>query len=44
VPPDDILDAAAAAWSAWRCVSGKAEVMSGSDNGLSIADRGVIWF
>ncbi|MEX1310282.1 MAG: DUF429 domain-containing protein [Candidatus Sulfomarinibacteraceae bacterium] len=44
VPPDDVLDAAAAAWTAWRCAAGRGEALSGSDSELSLLDRGVIWF
>jgi hypothetical protein len=31
VPPDDLLDAAAAAWTAWRVATGKAEVLPVSE-------------
>ena len=44
VPPDDLLDAAAAAWTAWRVVRGKAEVLPESAMGCDINKRGVIWF
>jgi len=44
VPPDDLLDAAAAAWTAWRCVNGKGQALPGPDNDFSIKDRGLIWF
>lgn len=43
VPPDDLLDAAAAAWTAWRCAKGRGMVLSGSDSEFSIKDRGLIW-
>ena len=32
VPPDDVIDAAAAAWSAARIASGKAAVCSAAEN------------
>jgi predicted RNase H-like nuclease len=44
VPPDDLLDAAAAAWTAWRCASDQADVLSESDSEPSIGERGVIWY
>ena len=43
VPPDDLLDAAAAAWSAWRVVKGKANVLPDSAAGCTTSRRGVIW-
>lgn len=43
VPPDDLLDAAAAAWTAWRCATGRGEALSGSDSKPSLTERGVIW-
>ena len=43
VPPDDLLDAAAAAWSAWRVAKGKANVLPGSAAGCTASRRGVIW-
>jgi len=43
-PPDDLLDATAAAWTAWRCVNGKGKALSESNGELSIKDRGLIWF
>ena len=44
VPPDDILDAAAAAWTAWRISQRKAKVLPESDTGCDQAQRGVIWY
>jgi len=44
VPPDDLLDAAAAAWTAWRVVRGKGEVLPSSAAGCGTNRRGVIWF
>ena len=42
-PPDDLLDAAAAAWSAWRCVRGRGEALSGSESVTPLSERGVVW-
>jgi predicted RNase H-like nuclease len=42
-PPDDLLDAAAAAWTAWRCVRGRGEALPGSDSRPPLTDRGLIW-
>ena len=42
-PPDDLLDAAAAAWTAWRVVRGKAGVLPSSAAGCDPGRRGVIW-
>ncbi len=44
VPPDDLLDAAAAAWTAWRCATGRGDALSGSDEAPSLTDRGLIWY
>ena len=44
VPVDDILDAAAAAWSAWRCFKGRGAALSESDIRPPLTDRGPIWF
>ncbi len=44
VPPDDLLDAAAAAWSAWRVVRCQAKVLPESAAGCSQQKRGVIWY
>jgi len=44
IPPDDLLDASAAAWSAWRVAQGCAEVLPDSATGCSRAQRGVIWY
>lgn len=44
VPVDDILDAAAAAWSAWRCFKGRGAALSESDSRPPLTDRGPIWF
>ena len=41
-PVDDLLDAAAAAWTAWRCVRGTGEALSGSDSVTPLSERGVI--
>ena len=43
VPPDDLLDAAAAAWTAWRVHWGKAEVLPPSKKGRPRNTRQVIW-
>ena len=44
VPPDDLLDAAAAAWTARRIATGDANVLPGSAAGCSATRRGVIWY
>lgn len=44
VPPDDLLDAAAAAWTAWRCTSSRGEALSGPDSEPALSQRGVIWY
>jgi len=44
IPPDDILDAAATAWTAWRCARGRANSLPNGTSRVSIADRGLIWF
>ncbi len=43
-PPDDLLDAAAAAWSAWRVVRCQTKVLPESAAGCSQQKRGVIWY
>jgi len=43
-PPDDILDAEAAAWAAWRVDTGKAKVLPSSAVGCDTSRREVIWF
>jgi predicted RNase H-like nuclease len=43
-PPDDLLDAAAAAWSAWRCERGRGEALPESDSESTLSSRGLIWF
>jgi predicted RNase H-like nuclease len=40
--PDDLLDAAAAAWSAWRVHTGRAEIVPASAGGAALDRRGVI--
>ena len=44
IPPDDLLDAAAAAWTAWRCATGRGEALSEPDSAPPLTERGVIWF
>ena len=44
VPPDDLLDASAAAWTAWRVAAGRAQVLPSSAAGCDTSRRGVIWF
>jgi len=44
IPPDDILDAASTAWTAWRHVCGKARGLPVSKGKVPITDRGLIWF
>ena len=44
VPPDDLLDAAAAAWSAWRVAQGTAKVLPDSAAGCDRTRRAVIWY
>jgi predicted RNase H-like nuclease len=39
-PPDDLLDAAATAWTAWRALRGRAEALPSA---AGLRDRGVIW-
>jgi predicted RNase H-like nuclease len=41
---DDILDAAAAAWSAWRVARGAAEIVPAEAAGCGVEQRGVIWY
>ena len=43
IPPDDVLDAAAAAWTAMRVSRGEAEVLPKSATGCSPVRRRVIW-
>jgi predicted RNase H-like nuclease len=43
VPPDDLLDAAAAAWTAWRADRGKADVLPSSNTGRPRNTRQMIW-
>lgn len=42
--PDDLLDAAAAAWSAWRVHTGRAKIVPVSARGASLEQHGVIWY
>jgi predicted RNase H-like nuclease len=44
VPPDDLLDAAAAAWTAWRCEKGIGEALPESNSNTPFTVRGLIWF
>ena len=44
VPPDDLLDAAAAAWTAWRVARGEAKVLPPSAAGCDRTRRAVIWY
>ncbi|MCP4897206.1 MAG: DUF429 domain-containing protein [bacterium] len=44
VPADDLLDATAAAWSAWRVVQGTAGILPHSLNGAETTRREVIWY
>jgi predicted RNase H-like nuclease len=44
VPPDDLLDAAAAAWTAWRVAEGEAKVLPESAQGCTTKRRSVIWY
>jgi predicted RNase H-like nuclease len=44
VPADDLLDAAAAAWTSLRVSSGKARVLPKSTNGAATDQRGLIWY
>lgn len=44
VPPDDLLDAAAAAWTAWRVANGRAKVLPDSAAGCTTSRRRVIWY
>ena len=44
VPPHDLLDAAAAAWSACRVAAGKAEVLPSSAAGCDTSQRALIWY
>ena len=44
VAPDDLLDAAAAAWSAWHLARGRGEALPESDGEPSFNERGLIRF
>ena len=44
VPSDDLFDAAAAAWSAWRVAQGNAKVLPESAAGCGKTRRAVIWY
>ncbi|MGD8438906.1 MAG: DUF429 domain-containing protein [Holophagae bacterium] len=44
VPPDDLLDAAAVARTAWRSVRGDADILPASAAGAPVTERGVIWY
>jgi predicted RNase H-like nuclease len=44
VPADDLLDAAAAAWTASRVSSAQAGVLPASEIGAATSRRGLIWF
>ena len=44
VAPDDVLDATAAAWTAWRVVRGTAKILPESAAGCDRTRRGVIWY
>jgi predicted RNase H-like nuclease len=44
VPPDDLLDAAAAAWTAWRVARDEAGVPPKSAKGCDRNHHGVIWY
>ncbi len=44
VPPDDLLDAAAAAWTAWRLLQGTAKVLPESAGGCDRTLGAVIWY
>lgn len=41
--PDDVLDAAAVAWTAWRALEARAETLPASSTGCSLDHRPVIW-
>jgi len=43
-PVDDLLDAAAAAWTAWRVARGKARLLPESAKSCDRTRRGVIWY
>jgi predicted RNase H-like nuclease len=43
-PPDDLLDAAAAAWTAWRVSQGQAKVLPEPAAGCNTQKRGFIWY
>jgi predicted RNase H-like nuclease len=43
-PPDDLLDAAATAWTAWRFATGKAAALPAGHASPSMVERGLIWF
>ena len=42
--PDDLLDAAAVARTAWRCVRGEAGILPASAARAPVTERGVIWY
>lgn len=44
ITPDDILDAAAVAWTAWRHLCGRAGVLPGDALGAPVEQRGLIWY
>ncbi len=44
VPPDDLLDAAVVARTAWRCLRGEAAILPASAAGAPVTERGVIWY
>lgn len=43
IPPDDLLDAAAAAWTAWRVHRHQADVLPASERGCRRSQRQVFW-
>jgi predicted RNase H-like nuclease len=44
IPPDDVLDAAVVARTAWRCLRGEAGTLPACARGAPITERGVIWY
>lgn len=44
VPADDLLDATAAAWTAFRVFTGEAGVLPASATGATTGRRGLIWY
>jgi predicted RNase H-like nuclease len=44
VPPDNLLDTAAAAWTAWRGSQGQARLLPESAGHCTTGHRQVIWF